>query len=237
MAEPNAVEWHWHKTERHLCLQWPGERSCLSSAVLNGGLARARRVLNLRVSGAATEQPPEQALAQYCANQGWTGDSVGLMTAASMNSLRARSARVEGGTVEVLITCGLSNARRAGDPADWSEAQSAKQASPPAGTINSVVISSLSLTPAAMAEMLMLVTEAKAAVLQQLGVRSPVSGELATGTGTDSVVIVSGDGPAVRWCGKHTRLGQVVAELAMEALADSIAGAGERESAGEVRRA
>ncbi len=205
------------QTEHHVCLSWRGTRPCLSSAPHNGGFCQANRVLNLRVDGADTTQPPEYRLQQYADCQGWDGVTVGLMTAAPMHTLRYRSEQYHGESLELWLTCGLDNVRRAGDPADWG-AVSAQ----PAGTINAVFATSLSLSQATMAELLILLTEAKCAVLQEAGITSPVSGGIATGTGTDAMVIVSGDGRSERWAGKHTQLGESAARLMMGALRASI---------------
>ena len=59
--------------------------------------------------------------------------------------------------------------------------------------------------------------------LQELDIRSPISGELATGTGTDAIAVICGEqGERIDYCGKHTRLGEVLARLVIEALSDSV---------------
>ncbi|MDX1757046.1 MAG: adenosylcobinamide amidohydrolase [Marinobacter sp.] len=204
-------------TDRHVSLSWNGVRPCLSSAPHNGGYCLANRVLNLRVEGSEVIQPPEQSLQQYADNQGWDGETVGLMTAAPMSSLHCLSDQYSGESLALWVTCGLDNARRAGDPADW-----AGEVTPPPGTINTVFATSLGLSPATMAELLMVLTEAKCAVLQEAGVTSPVSGGIATGTGTDAIAIVSGHGRSERWAGKHTLLGERAAKLMMRALGDRL---------------
>lgn len=205
------------KTDRHVCLSWNGVRPCLSSAPHNGGYCLANRIVNLRVDGSEAIQSPEQSLQHYADDQGWGGMTVGLMTAAPMRSLRHQSDEYAGESLALWVTCGLDNARRAGDPADWTG-----EALPPPGTINTVFATSLNLSPATMAELLMVLTEAKCAVLQEAGITSPVSGGIATGTGTDATVIVSGYGRSERWAGKHTLLGERAAKLMMSALGDSM---------------
>lgn len=204
------------KTEHHQCLSWLGTRPCLSSAPHNGGFCQANRVLNLRVDGTDTLHSPEYTLQQYADLQGWDGVTVGLMTAAPMHTLRYRCAQYHGESMELWLTCGLENARRAGDPADWDASVL------PVGTINTVIATSLSLSQATMTELLILLTEAKCAVLQEAGITSPISGGIATGTGTDATVIVSGYGRSERWAGKHTLLGEIAARLMMGALRASI---------------
>ncbi len=211
------VDWHYQCCDRHLCVEWPKQRVCLSSAVLNGGVVRARRLLNLNVSGADVAQLPEQSLQAYADQQHWQGCTIGLMTAASMDSLRIRRGMLNGETVEVFLTCGLSNARRAGDPADWQPSEQI-----PAGTINIFLITTLQLAVATQVELLQIMTEAKCAALQQLGITSPLTGMIATGTGTDATVIASGTGQPARWAGKHTSLGELVAKLVIDGLLASI---------------
>lgn len=207
------------QSDRHLFVSWHGARPCLSSAPHNGGYCLANGVLNLRVDGCDARHPPEATLQQYADARGWHGVTVGLMTAAGMDTLRYRSDSHQGETLELWLTCGLDNARRAGDPADWHG-----EASPPPGTINALFATSLTLSQATMAEMLMVLTEAKCAVLQDAGITSPVSGGIATGTGTDALAVVAGYGAPERWAGKHTLLGQKAAQLMKTALRASIDG-------------
>lgn len=211
----------------HVAYDWA--RPTLSSAVLGGGYCMADHILNLRVSGDEQSTPnagihwddPATTLQAHCDGLGLSGVSVGMMTAAAMASLRVVEESVEGHQIAVAVTSGLQNARRAGDRAEVRDLY----ADPGRiGTINLVVVTSLPLAPEAMVEMVMLVTEAKAAALQTLSVLSPVSGELATGTGTDAVVISGGasDTRPVRYTGKHTLLGERLAVLVMRALRSSV---------------
>jgi adenosylcobinamide amidohydrolase len=198
----------------------------LSSAVLNGGWTTADAVLNLKVPkhpenphGALA--PPEETLARYCDQNGWKGVTVGMMTAASMNSLRL--ARERFGRIEItaLVTSGLSNPMRAGDPA---HPRIVDDTAFKPGTINTVIATSSPMTAAAMVEAVMIAAEAKAAALQASGVRSRVSQAIATGTGTDAIALACGAGsPRIRYCGKHTLFGEVLARLVIQATVTSIA--------------
>ena len=90
-------------------------------------------------------------------------------------------------------------------------------------TINTVVLSSVELTPAAMVEVIMLSAEAKAAALHECAVTSPISNEPATGTGTDSVAVACGRGSRVlRYCGKHVLPGEVIGGLVKRAVMESV---------------
>ncbi len=187
----------------------------LSSAVLNGGLVKAEHILNLKVPLEADYKvTPEKMLQNFADNLNCKGTTVGLMTAASMKTFTLKKMNFSNSKIAVLITSGLSNARRAGDPADYNNSP---------GTINIVTYISGRLTPAAMTEAIMIITEAKAAALQDMKITSTISGMIATGTGTDSTVVISGTGSdIIKYCGKHTLPGELIGKLVMDALKISI---------------
>ena len=202
-------------------------RTVLSSAVLNGGRVAADHILNLRVaknrSGAGGPfEPSAVTLKKYCRQMGWTGLTVGMMTAADTDSFRQVHRTEQGVTVTALVTAGISNARRAGDRA---ECRDMAAAAPAAGTINIIVLTNARLTPAALVEAVLTITEAKAAALQDLGITSPLSGKTATGTGTDAVAVAGGTGPTeIQYCGKHMLFGEMLAATVIDAVAASLAG-------------
>ena len=105
-----------------------------------------------------------------------------MMTSARMASFRSVHRSARGVEISVLVTAGISNARRAGDPA---EHRVFDEAEIKPGTINVIILTNAVLTQAAQVEAVMVATEAKTAVLQDIGATSPVTGKMATGTGTD----------------------------------------------------
>lgn len=199
-------------------------RPVLSSALVNGGWGRAGGFCNMTVDAAAPRHAggPAALVAEATAARGLPADSVGMMTGAWMHRLQLVHVREAGHTLCLLLTAGLANARRAGDPADSPELVPAGDE--PIGTINCAFGTSLALTPAACAETLATLTEAKAATLAAHGVTSPVSGALATGTGTDATAVFAGlDGTPLAYTGKHTRFGELAARLMIAALGDALA--------------
>ena len=219
---PVMPELEWDFCPRWATLRFAEPRPVLSSAVVNGGLTRSRRWLNLYVDGNACggQQAPVETVAAVCRENGWDDDTVAMMTAASMNSLRIRHARIEGVLVLVAVTTGLANARRVGDRAEYRRL--GEQVNE-CGTINMAVVTGLGLLPAVMTEVLMIATEARVAALHRRGVKSPVSGLPATGTGTDAIAVFSGvDGVRADFAGKHTLLGETVGRLTLAAVGDSI---------------
>ncbi len=196
---------------------------------MNGGARQSQGYINLRVGpdcivGAVS---PHQLFADYAQKTGRSSDIcesyLGMMTAASMRSCAIASVELLNEKILVMATSGLGNLRRAGDKAEYRQLYSAINQ---VGTINLLVATSASLSPAAQAEALIIATEAKVAFLQQLGVVSAVSQLPATGTGTDSLAIVSpistDKKQAVEFVGKHTVIGECLARAVMGALAESI---------------
>ncbi|KKK63524.1 hypothetical protein LCGC14_2993410, partial [marine sediment metagenome] len=194
--------------QNHIHVEFCTPHQVISSAVLNGGIVQASHLVNLGVpKRLASLEPPEVTLAKYCADAGWSGTIVGMMTAASMDSFRMARESVQNVDVVVLVTSGLSNPRRVGDRAEHRKMATQSEE---IGTINIIAMTSTILTGPAMVEALMIVTEAKSAALQEAGIRSPVSNKIATGTGTDAIAVVSGLGPeTVRYCGKHVLFGEI----------------------------
>jgi len=219
--EPVSPHFQLEQTDEAVHLKFENPQKMLSSAVLNGGLVQANHIVNMKVLPHENIcQCPEITLSKYCESHGWGGTCVGMMTAASMGSLRIRKQSVGDIDICVMVTVGLSNARRAGDVAEYQEIHP-EELTP--GTINMIAHCSASLTDAAMVEACMILTESKAAALQDAKIMSPVSHQTATGTGTDSLVICSSArGPQVRYCGKHVLLGEILGRLAYEAISSSI---------------
>lgn len=213
------------QTRDHLLVRFDRPCCILSSAVWNGGLVEARQILNMRVPqnhhGRDTGfEAPEKALKRHAQAIGLSGTTVGMMTSASMQSYRSATASENHFWVRTIVTSGISNAKRAGERAEWRYWDEAPAI---AGTINMITITDVALTPAAQVEAIMMMTEAKAATLQDLGITSIFTGTIATGTGTDALALASDPGgQRVRYCGKHVLLGEKLALTVIEALRASL---------------
>ncbi|MDR1110731.1 MAG: adenosylcobinamide amidohydrolase [Deltaproteobacteria bacterium] len=141
-----------------------------------------------------------------------------IFTGADLDGLAIVTKRHRDMTVTALATAGAeSNAvRTSRDVGAYYQP----------GTINVIVLSSRRLSPAGAARALVTVTEAKTAAVWDLDVRSsqtPLANP-ATGTGTDSVIIVAGgEGEAIDYTGGHARIGQIMAEAVHEAVLEALA--------------
>ena len=224
---------NWRCSSDYFSLVFDQPVRTLSSAILGGGVNEVRGFLNLRVDenfgGKKKDFPsPQYTLAEAAREAGLPESSAGMMTAANMNSFSRISRSVCGIEVSCFLTAGLSNALAAGDPGQFHPQQMYSEPEhSPVGTINIVAGFDCPLTDSALAEAMMIVTEAKSSVLFELGVRSRGSERFATGTGTDSALVycapprVSGRGPEA-YCGKHTVLGEVLASVVRKALFESL---------------
>lgn len=209
------------RTDQHLHVAFSSPQRAMSSAILNGGLITVDHIVNRKVPiNTSTNEAPSVSLQNYANQQGWQGNVIGMMTAASMNSFRIEQCCIGGIDLAVLVTTGIGNARRAGDKADVQELLVNTER---IGTINLMLICSAKMTDAAMLEAIMIATEAKAVAMQNAGILSPVSHEVATGTGTDAIAIVCGNGPKeISFCGKHVLFGELIGKLVIAAILSSL---------------
>lgn len=201
--------------ERTLVVTFPALYRVLSWAPLGGGLREARTILNHQVR--TDEYPasePEVFLRTLAQRLAVRTPVVGLMTGVKMERLVRRTVQLNSLSIECFATVGLSNALTVGDAATYEEHP---------GTINLMVTVNQPLTAAALVEAAAIITEAKVCALCAAQVKSTVSGTLATGTGTDCVAVACPLGtPAYEYCGKHTRLGELLGRVVLGAVAEGL---------------
>ena len=239
-----------------------GDFKVLSSAVYNGGFVKAKTIINLNVSrdfsgdafevfdsffeeraeelGLAEErgleqreeqrekqreeQRKEQREKQREKQREEQREVVGVMTAVPMKNAKIVEAERE--PVTAIITAGISK------PTE------------PSSTVNIILLVSKNLSQSAMANLLIVATEAKTAAFADLNVRDENS-DLFTGDATDSVVVActacSGEGAEgeeegkeetgkekeekeeeERFAGKATRLGKAVYEVVREGVKEAL---------------
>jgi adenosylcobinamide amidohydrolase len=131
------------------------------------------------------------------------------MTAVSLADLVTVRETYDQVWVEGFVTVGTSNAVQAGEPVTPSQRSSSAHP----GTINLILVTNARLSASAMVGMVQVATEAKTAVLMRAKVKSWTGRPGATGTGTDAVVVVSGNGPPMKYSGTHTVLGELVGRV------------------------
>ncbi|HEV8471207.1 MAG TPA: adenosylcobinamide amidohydrolase [Methylomirabilota bacterium] len=186
----------------------------LSSAPINGGVTRARTIVNVHVPKNFACADTRTTVTAFAARHGLPPPCVGLLTSAWTE--RAETATASDGDVRALVvaTVGLSNRCVAGltAPAQWLPA-----------TINTIAVVDADPAPAALVNLVITLTEVKVDVLRGLGV-SCDDDHAATGTSTDAVVVAAtGRGQRCAYGGPVTALGWAVARAAREALGAGVA--------------
>jgi iron complex transport system ATP-binding protein len=189
--------------------------SVLSSAVWGGGLVSARAIVNLHVALDDPCTDPSAMFGAYARAQSVPEPYVGLLTGAWTE--RATVGEESGAGIRTLAvaTVGLSNRVAAGRApvTQWTH-----------GTINTIVVVDADPEPAALVNAVMTVTEVKALLLNEAGVRDAAGGAV-SGTSSDAIVIAAtGRGPRVRFGGPVSEMGWSIARAVGTALDAGIQG-------------
>ena len=139
-----------------------------------------------------------------------------MVTGADMNNLAIESASYRDMTATAIVTAGVeNNAQRASkDAGFWYEP----------GTINIILMTSHKLSGQALTRAIVTVTEAKTAALWDMDARSAQTPLLnqATGTGTDTVIVVAGEGVPLNSSGGHSKMGELIAEAVHKGVRKAI---------------
>lgn len=144
-----------------------------------------------------------------------------LITGADMNHLAMGRERFKDLEVTAFVTAGVSsNAMRMGKDTGHFYEPALKP-----GTINIILLSNRQMSQRAMTRAIITATEAKTAALLDMDIRSSYadSAYRATGTGTDNVAVVQGEGPVVENAGGHTKMGELIAKSVYKAVKQAIA--------------
>lgn len=152
-------------------------------------------------------------------------DFIFLATAVNMEKIVVCEKTYGDFHVCCIATAGaLGNALRMGvDEGNWIEHKT--HMAPATGTINMLLLTNVTLTCGAMARAIMTATEAKTAALQDLDYKSTPSPQIqATGTGTDSMIVVSGVNPelVIKHTGGHTKMGELIGFAAKTAVTEAL---------------
>jgi hypothetical protein len=118
--------------------------------------------------------------------------------------------------VSVVATGGCTHAESAGEEP--------KAHQPTAGTINLIVVIDGNPTESCLVSSIITATEAKSAALKELDVRSLYTGNEATGTPTDAIVVAkTGKGDAIVYSGPISKLGRLISCCAKQAVREAVA--------------
>ncbi|MEM0216742.1 MAG: adenosylcobinamide amidohydrolase [Candidatus Bathyarchaeia archaeon] len=208
-------------SEKFLAVVSEAELCTVSSAIHNGGFKRAKILLNVHVSESQDMmelhrdpvKPILEVLKELEANP---NEAVGMVTAADVREYSMKTLERNGLKVTAIATAGCSFAEKAGDDIE-------SRILPNTGTINTIIVIQGNPTESCMMQSFIAATEAKTSALMELDVRSRYSGDLATGTITDSTIIAAtSTGPPIHYGGPASRLGKLVSQCTKVAVKGAI---------------
>jgi adenosylcobinamide amidohydrolase len=189
-----------------------------SSAIFNGGFKKVQVILNVSVpddySDVVLHEDPFKLIRDSAQRIGVTKDYVAMVTAAKIKNYALYTKHEDGFSVSVAATAGCSHGESAGETIKVEEIT---------GTINIIVLIDGKPSESCMAASLITATEAKSAAIRDLDIRSRYTGDAATGSITDSLVIAStNEGTEISYGGPASKLGQLVGWCVRSAVAEAI---------------
>ncbi len=230
-----------HRNENNIFIRYNEKMLAFSTSGLNGGISRINYSFNHQLSHwfETVDDLPGGSIKNYLiynseilglANE----HSTGLITSASMDNVAIIQEFLGESSLFAVITAGASvNAVRAGDPASYDE-ESFGSFTPVTGTINIMLVLEFAIPVESLARLAIIVTEAKAAALQELNVKSCVSEGVATGTGTDGLIAACHNNEKYSFSdvGTHSRLGELICKIVRNGVTEALIKDGIEEAKG-----
>ena len=190
----------------------------ISSAIFNGGAKHVKHILNVGVppgySNVKLHMDPMALITLSAAKMDVRKDYLAMVTAANVHNFGLVSKKNEECTVYVAATAGCSHGESSGESIIVEEIT---------GTINVIVLIDGAPVQSCLAAAMITATEAKSAALHDLDVRSRYSGDLATGSITDSITVATtGKGIPIVLGGPASKLGQLVGACTRQAVTEAL---------------
>lgn len=196
-----------HINQDNSCIEILGDFSVLSSAPLNGGLQECKRITNVHTPEKEAGPVSDYIQKTLSLTEPQLAETVGFVTSADITNAFTGDASVERHFVKVILTAGV------GDPVDYRYHH----------TINVILVTDLDLSVTSMANLFIVITEAKSAALAELDVFK--NGKRSTGTPTDAIAVAVLGGRAnemVKYSGTATELGRSVYSLVKAGVRQSL---------------
>jgi adenosylcobinamide amidohydrolase len=200
---------------KSLVIHFKSPQEILSSfeGHLNGMLGIGNTFVPLAASREHMAHGVTQAKQDIRENLGFAdGQFSTLMTGADMDNLAVITKNYKDLSVTALVTAGVKgNAMRMSKDTGRYFGH---------GTINIIVMCNRKLSPNARARSIITVTEAKSSALLDMDIRSAYTpwSHRATGTGTDNIIVVQGEGPKVVLAGGHSKIAELIARAVHEGV-------------------
>jgi adenosylcobinamide hydrolase len=189
----------------------------LNSSVLGGGFKTPYYVVNQQVNKGYDGDDPRDDLVKGIRGLGLNPDAcVGMMTAAHVKDAAIEFERGTQISVTAIATAGTSNAMAAGGTP-------ARVSFDGAGTINIMLLIEGNLSEGAMVNAVITATEGKTMAVQDLKIKDVFSGEPASGTSTDAMVVAAtGKGERLSYAGTATEVGGMIGRTVRKAVTEAV---------------
>lgn len=198
--------------------------STVSSAIYNGGFKKVKAILNVQAPEELSDRQlhanPQKFIIDSAKKLGLSENFVGMVTAASVDKFALVSKADGDLTVTVTATAvdpegnTCSHAETAGETITVEEMM---------GTINIIVVIDGNPDRSCLVSTVLTATEAKTAALWELDIRSRYSGDVATGTITDAIVVAKTNrGAPIVMGGPASKLGQLVGHCTRKAVKEAV---------------
>ncbi|MFE8698878.1 adenosylcobinamide amidohydrolase [Cytobacillus sp. FJAT-53684] len=204
-------------TDEYIALQCPIPLRTMSSGVVGPGTGWHQIFVNRHVNKDYDCSDHRKEMVDYLKDHGFEpGETVGMMTAVVLEDVSFQLYKEEDFSVFIVVTAGVGNAIDASRSEEHSF-----QMTP--GTINTWVFISGELNEESFIQSIMTATEAKTKAMYDLEVKDAVTGTIATGTSTDSILIAATQkGQKLDYAGTITPLGKVIGKGVYECTRESI---------------
>ncbi|GKU84664.1 heme ABC transporter ATP-binding protein [Niallia sp. NCCP-28] len=204
-------------SKSHLAMTVPKPLKTLSSGVTGAGVGWYTNFVNRHVDKSYRCDDYQQEMKSYLrANHFIPEQTVGMMTAVYIEDAAYKSIVCQDLSVFIVVTAGVGNAVDAARTMDHSS-----ELLP--GTINIWIFVNGELSEEAYIQSVITATEAKASVLRCQQVMDPITGTIATGTSTDSILIAATqEGARAEFAGTIAPLGKLIAAGVTECLTESL---------------
>jgi iron complex transport system ATP-binding protein len=204
-------------TKEMIVLRSPIPLRTMSSGVVGAGTGWHSTFVNRHVQKDYNHDNHREEMADYLREKGMElSETVGMMTAVYVEDASYRIYEGEGFSAFIVVTAGVEHA------IDASRSEQHSFSCSP-GTINIWVFVNSELTEAAFIQSIMTATEAKVKVMHDQQVYDPVTGTIATGTSTDSILIAATQkGAKLEFAGTNTPLGKVISKGVYECTTEAV---------------
>lgn len=204
-------------TNEYISLHSPVPLRTMSSGVVGSGLGWHQTFVNRHVDKNYDCSDHRSEMLQYLRANGFEPtETIGMMTAVVMEDAVYKVLKEDDFSIMVMVTAGVGNA------VDASKSDRHSYERVP-GTINTWIFVNGELTEEAFIQSIVTATEAKVKVMEYQEVIDQVTGTIATGTSTDSILIAATQtGKKLEFAGTITPLGKLISKGVYDCTTEAI---------------